>query len=145
MVARSQSAAPATDLARPTTDGARVLLLQDELRLGEVVASGLRRDGHEVVVAEDGEVGVFLASTEPFDLFVLDLPLDGEPALELLRQVRSACEDAPVIVLSARDDPGARRVFEAAGASAFMPRPLVIARLRARVNEQLEQFARREG
>src|SRR5688500_5624372 len=117
-------------------DRARVLLVEDELRLAQVVASGLRRDGHEVVVAEDGEVGVFLAATEPFDLFVLDLPLDGDRGLAILREVRRAREDAPVIVLSDRDDPGARRAFERAGASAFVARPLVIERLRASVNEQ---------
>jgi DNA-binding response OmpR family regulator len=118
-------------------DRARVLLVEDELRLAQVVASGLRRDGHEVVVAEDGEVGVFLAATEPFDLFVLDLPLDGDLGLAILREVRRAREDAPVIVLSDRDDPGARRAFELAGASAFVARPLVVERLRASVNEQL--------
>jgi DNA-binding response OmpR family regulator len=118
-------------------EGARVLLVEDELRLAQVVASGLRRDGHEVVVAEDGDVGLFLAETEAFDLFVLDLPLDGGLGLEMLRSVRRARGDAPVIVLSERDDPGARRAFEVAGASAFVARPLVVAKLRASVNEQL--------
>jgi DNA-binding response OmpR family regulator len=116
---------------------ARVLLIEAELRIGEFVSDGLGLDGHEVVVAEDGEVGVFLAATELFDLIVLDLALPGASGLEILGRIRSARPDAPVIVLSERDDPDARRAWRLAGASVFIAKPLVIATLRARVNEQL--------
>jgi DNA-binding response OmpR family regulator len=118
-------------------EGARVLLIEAELRIAEFVSDGLGLDGHEVVVAEDGEVGIFLATTEPFDLTLLDLALDGASGLEILERIKSARTDAPVIVLSERDDPDARRAWEVAGASAFIAKPLVIATIRARVNEQL--------
>jgi DNA-binding response OmpR family regulator len=118
-------------------EGARVLLIEDELRVADFVANGLGRDGHEVVVAEDGEVGVFLASTEPFDVFVLDLALQDASGLEILGRIQSAIDGAPVIVLSERDDPFARRACEIAGASAFVAKPLVVESLRAIVNEQL--------
>jgi DNA-binding response OmpR family regulator len=118
-------------------DDARVLLVETEVRIAEIVADGLRRDGHEVVVAEDGDVGLFLAATEPFDLFVLDLPLDGALGLEILQRIRSGRDDAPVVVVSELDDPVARRTFEDAGASVFVAKPLVVESLRASVNEQL--------
>lgn len=117
---------------------ARVLLIEDELRTAEFVSMGLQLDGHEVVVAEDGDVGVFLAATEPFDLFVLDLALPGASGLEILGRIRSSAgDDTPVIVLSEHDDRITRRAFQDAGASAFIAKPLVVESLRERVKEQL--------
>jgi DNA-binding response OmpR family regulator len=120
----------------PQAEGARVLLIEEELRIADVVSSGLGLDGYEVVVAEDSEVGVFLATTEPFDLVVLDLA-SGATGLESLERIKSAREDAPVIVLSERDDPDARSACQVAGAAAFIAKPLVVESLRARVKEQL--------
>jgi two-component system, OmpR family, response regulator MprA len=115
----------------------RVLLIEEEPRVADVVSRGLYVDGYEVVVAEDGEVGAFLATTEPFDLMVLDLALSGPSDLELVRRIRGASNAAPVIVLSARDDPEARQECERAGAAAFIAKPLVVEQLRASVKEQL--------
>jgi DNA-binding response OmpR family regulator len=116
---------------------ARVLVIEDELRVAQFVSRGLGMDGHEVVVAEDGEVGVFLATTEPFDLVVLDVADPSAHWLEILERIRSAHEEAPIIVLSEQDGPDARRVCEVAGASAFLAKPLVVESLRAKVKEQL--------
>jgi DNA-binding response OmpR family regulator len=120
----------------------RVLLIEDELRIAEFAAKGLEQDGHEVVIAEDGEVGVFLAATEPFDLFVFGLTLPSATGLEILERLQSFGEGAPVIVLSERDDPGARRACWVAGAAAFIAKPLVVEELRASVNAQLARRAR---
>jgi two-component system copper resistance phosphate regulon response regulator CusR len=123
-----------------TRDGAasaHILLLAADPRTAEFIEKGLGSDGHEVVVAEDAEVAAFLAATERYDLIVLDVSthIDGE--LALLQQNRDSPNAAPVIVVSERDDPDARRTWESAGASAFVPRPLDLPSLRARVNEQL--------
>jgi DNA-binding response OmpR family regulator len=121
----------------------RVLVIEDELRTAQFVSSGLELDGYEVVVAEDGEVAVFLAATEPFDLFVLDLPAPAASGLEVLGRILSSAGDgAPVIVLSDDDDPGTRHTCREAGASAFIAKPLVVDDLRARVREQLAQRGR---
>jgi DNA-binding response OmpR family regulator len=114
----------------------RILLIEEEPRVAEVVSSGLVGDGYEVVVAEDGEVGVFLATTEPFDLVVVDVALSEPSDLELVQTITSVTDDAGVIVLSARDDPEAREECERAGA-AFIAKPLVVEHLRASVKEQL--------
>jgi DNA-binding response OmpR family regulator len=118
-------------------EGARVLVIEDELRIAQFVSSGLGRDGYEVVVAEDGDVGVFLATTEPFDLVVLDVAEPSAPWLEILGRIRSAGDEAPIIVLSEHDGPDARRAWEVAGASAFLAKPLVVESLRAEAKEQL--------
>jgi DNA-binding response OmpR family regulator len=113
----------------------RVLLLEDEPLVAQFVVRGLELDGHEVVVAEDGEVGVFLAGTEPFDVFVLDLTSPESSALEVLRRLGEAGGGTPVVVLSELDDPDARAAYE--GAAACLAKPLVVDDLRAAVNAQL--------
>jgi two-component system, OmpR family, response regulator MprA len=115
----------------------RVLLIEEEPRVANVVSRGLVVDGYEVVVAEDGEVGVFLAETEPFDLIVLDLALAEAPGLEILERIRGGRADTPIVVLSDRDDPHARRAAHSAGASEFVAKPLVVEALRASVEQQL--------
>ncbi len=120
---------------------ARVLVVEDEPRIAHFLAKALRLDGHEVVVAEDGEVGLFLGMTEPFDLAVLDLTLPGRSGLEVLTALRGAHPQVPVLMLTGRDDPEARRACEQAGASDFLAKPLVVADLRERVRGLLEGAA----
>jgi len=128
---------------RGTSEGRRrrVLLIEDEPRIAEVVAEMLAGDGHEVVVAEDGDVGLFLATTEPFDLVILDPALPGASGFEIVRRVRQAHANVPVIVHSAHDDPSVRRACRLVGASAFVPKPLVVKTFRATVHAQLRSRA----
>jgi two-component system OmpR family response regulator len=80
--------------------------------------------------------------TEPFDLIVLDMALPGSSGIAILEQIRSARPETPVIVLSDGDDPDARPVYEVAGASVVIARPLVVETLRTSVNDEL---GRRRG
>jgi DNA-binding response OmpR family regulator len=121
----------------PGAEPSRVLLIEEELRVADFVSSGLVLDGYEVVVAEDGEVGVFLATTEPFDLVVVDLALTAASGLDIVQRIKTSGKDPPVIAVSERDDPDARRAVEFAGASAFIAKPLVVESLRASIKEQL--------
>ena len=104
----------------PVTGPARVLVVEDESRIAHFLSKGLRLDGHEVVVAEDGEVGLFLGLTEPFDLAVLDLTLPGRSGLEVLGALHRDRPGMPVLMLTGRDDPAVRRACEEAGAAAFL-------------------------
>jgi DNA-binding response OmpR family regulator len=111
----------------------RVLVVEDEPRIAHFLGKALRLDGHEVVVAEDGEVGLFLALSEPFDAAVLDLTLPGRSGLDVLRELHRDRPDLPVLMLTGRDDPAARRACKEAGAAGFLAKPLVVADLRAEV------------
>ena len=121
---------------------ARVLVVEDEPRIAHFLAKALRLDGHEVVVAEDGEVAVFLSLTEPFDAVVLDLTLPGRSGLEVLASVHAERPAVPVLMLTGRDDPAARRACLEAGAAGFLAKPLVVDELRAQVRSLLERRAR---
>ena len=115
----------------------RVLVVEDEPRIASFLAKALRLDGYDVVVAEDGEVGLFLALSEPFDAVVLDLTLPGRSGLSVLQELQQARADLPVVMLTGRDDPAARRACLEAGAAGFLGKPLVVADLREEVRALL--------
>ena len=117
------------DVTAPGGGPRRVLVVEDEPRIAHFVGKALRREGYEVVVAEDGEVGEFLALTEPFDLAVLDLGLPGRTGLEILATLHRDRPALPVLMLTGRDDPAARRACARAGAAGFLAKPLVVADL----------------
>ena len=108
----------------------RVLLVEDEPRIAAFVAKGLRRAGWDVVVAEDGAVGLFLVTTEPFEVVVLDLGLPDTDGLTVLRTIQDAPDGPPVVVLTGQDDPASRRASTAAGARALVTKPFALADLR---------------
>jgi ribosomal protein S6--L-glutamate ligase len=115
----------------------RILLVEDEARVAAVVAKALMSDGRGVVLAEDGEVGLFLATGEPFDLVILDLGLPDASGLDVLRELRSRRLTLPIIILTGQDDPASRRACLSAGASAFVTKPFSIMELRRAVGDTL--------
>lgn len=115
----------------------KVLLVEDEARIAQFVAKGLGASGLDVTVAEDGDVGAFLAATEPYDLVLLDLGLPGTPGLEILRLMRQDRPDTPVILLTAADEPLARRAGLAAGATVYLTKPFVFEELCTLVGDVL--------
>ena len=116
----------------------RILVIEDEARIANLVAQFLRRDGHDVVVAEDGEVGIFLASTERFDLVLLDLGLPGASGLDVLAELKDQQSELAVVVLTAHDGEDVRQRCLEAGAG-FLAKPLVLAELRGIVTARLAQ------
>ena len=81
----------------------RVLVVEDERKLAQVLASALQAEHYDVVVAPTGEDGFFRANAEVFDLVVLDLMLPGRSGLEILQTLRQRHIQTPVLILTARD------------------------------------------
>ena len=121
--------------------GRRLLLIEDEARIAAFLVKGLEGEGCEVVVAEDGEVGLYLATAESFDAVILDIGLPGMHGVEVLRGIRGVRPALPVVMLTARDEPDARAACVQAGASGFVTKPLVFADLR----EELASCFGRDG
>lgn len=115
----------------------QILLVEDEARIAQFVAKGLEAAGLDVTVAEDGDVGAFLAATELFALIVLDLGLPGTPGLDILRLLRHDRPHTPVILLTAADEPLARRVGLAEGATEYLTKPFVFEDLCSTVSRLL--------
>ncbi|MEM1333425.1 MAG: response regulator, partial [Actinomycetota bacterium] len=121
----------------------KVLVVDDEPTVREVVVGYLRRDGHEVAEAGDGNVALELLEAEPPDLVVLDMMLPGVNGLDILRRVRST-SNIPVIMLTARAEESDRVAGLELGADDYVVKPFSPRELAARVNGVLRRTSVRE-
>ncbi len=112
--------------------GSKVLVVDDEPTVREVVVSYLRRDGHDVAEAADGNTALELLESDPPDLLVLDMMLPGVNGLDILRRVR-ASGSMPVIMLTARADESDRVAGLELGADDYIVKPFSPRELAARV------------
>jgi len=111
----------------------RVLIVEDERRLAENVARSLRESaGYAVDLAFDGEEGLFMAESNPYDLLILDLMLPKMDGLSLLRRVRGSGSSVPVLVLTARDEKESVVALLNAGADDYVAKPFDLGELLAR-------------
>jgi ribosomal protein S6--L-glutamate ligase len=139
----SDPGAGPTPLFRDRFSGRKKLLLvADDPRIRDVMVRGLSPMGVDVTVAEDGHVGLFLASTEAFDAVIVDLDLPDTPGERLLRVLRSECPSTPVIVVAAGDEPGAREAAIGAGASEYLTKPFMFEDLCGRLEASFPKRSR---
>jgi DNA-binding response OmpR family regulator len=117
----------------PGLPAARVLVVEDEPKVARALREGLAAEGYEVAVAATGEDGFFRASSEPFDLLILDRMLPGREGLEVLRALRQKGLLCPVLVLTARDAVQDRVEGLDAGADDYVVKPFAFTELLARV------------
>lgn len=114
--------------------GERVLLIEDDSRLADMVGEYLGKAGFHVIHAESGARGLALHGREPLDVVILDLMLPDTDGLDICRQIR-ARSDTPILMLTARGDPMDRVVGLEMGADDYLPKPFepreLLARLRA--------------
>jgi two-component system copper resistance phosphate regulon response regulator CusR len=117
----------------------RLLLIEDERKVADVVARGLRAERFAVDVAYDGTTGWEMASGVDYDLIVLDLMLPGLNGTELLRRLRRKGGKAAVLVLTARDATGDKVENFEAGADDYLTKPFAFAELLVRVKALLRR------
>src|SRR5580693_5297351 len=86
----------------------RLLVIEDERKVADFVARGLRAERFAVDVAYDGDSGWDMASVCDYDLVILDLMLPGLGGAEILRRLRRAKKEAAVLILTARDSTAQR-------------------------------------
>src|SRR5664279_900822 len=120
------------------TDPLRVLVVDDEVALGEVVSGYLQREGFEVVTAHDGPSAVESARVMGPDLVVLDVMLPGFNGVEVCRQLRTFT-DAYIIMLTARDEEVDKRVGLSVGADDYLVKPFSPRELIARITAMLRR------
>ena len=117
----------------------RCLLIEDEKKVADFVARGLRAERFAVDVANDGNVGWDLASRFEYDLVILDLMLPGMTGTELLERIRKKSSSTPVLILTARDATRDKvRHFEA-GADDYLTKPFAFAELLVRAKALLRR------
>ena len=111
----------------------RILLVEDERKLAQVLASSLRAEQYDVVLAPTGEDGFFRAHAETFDLVLLDLMLPGRNGLEILQTLRKRQVQTPVLILTARDGVDDRVLGLDLGADDYLVKPFALPELLARI------------
>ncbi len=117
----------------------RILVAEDEERISSFVAKGLRANGFTPTVAADGKVALDLATTGEFDLLVLDIGLPVLDGFDVLRRLRQARNDMPVIILTARDAVTDTVAGLEGGADDYMAKPFRFEELLARVRLRLRE------
>ena len=111
----------------------RVLIVEDNAELSRQVKSTLAHEHFVVDVAGDGEEGLFLAETEPYDAVILDLGLPKLDGLSVLQQMRSSGNEVPVLILTSRDTWREKVTGLRAGADDYLAKPFEFEELLARL------------
>jgi len=111
----------------------RILVVEDEPRMAELLRQGLTEEGHAVVVAHEGRSGLSLAENEEFDLLLLDVMLPEADGFTIVRRVRARQIQTPILMLTARD--ATRDIVEGLnlGADDYLTKPFSFQELFARV------------
>ncbi|MEW6510197.1 MAG: response regulator transcription factor [Bacteroidota bacterium] len=116
-----------------------ILIVEDQRKVANALADGLRRDGFKVTLATDGEEGFFLLNSSRVDLLVLDLGLPKRDGIEILRTMRQRRINIPVMVLTARDSVEDRVLGLESGADDYLVKPFAFPELLARVHALLRR------
>ena len=111
----------------------RILLVEDDVKIASFVEKGMRSAGYAVDHAADGETGLHLALTEPYDAAIVDIMLPKLDGLSLIGQIREKKINTPVIVLSARDSVDDRVKGLQTGSDDYLTKPFSFSELLARV------------
>jgi DNA-binding response OmpR family regulator len=117
----------------------RLLLIEDERKVADFIARGLRAERFAVDIAYDGTSGWEMASTVDYDLIILDLMLPGLSGTELLKRFRRKGGNAAVLVLTARDATTDKVENFEAGADDYLTKPFAFAELKVRVRALLRR------
>jgi two-component system OmpR family response regulator len=119
----------------------RILLVEDDAHTAGFITKGLREDGHGVDHADNGRDGLFLATTETYDVVVLDRMLPQLDGMTLLRTLRGAGNHTPAMLLTALGDVEHRVEGLRAGADDYLVKPFAYAELSARLDSLVRRGA----
>jgi len=113
----------------------KILVIEDEKKIANLLQKGLREQGYTVDLSHDGNDGLERASAQPYEAIILDIMLPGRDGLSVLRKLRERKVTTPVLVLTARGEVNERVEGLNAGADDYLAKPFamdeLVARLRA--------------
>ncbi len=122
----------------------RILLVEDDTRSVAYLKRGLSEHGYVVESAADGEDGLYLAMSRPFDLIILDVMLPEQDGWSILTEIRRYEMDTPVVFLTARDSVPDRVKGLELGADDYLVKPFAFSELLARIRTVLRRGPARQ-
>jgi DNA-binding response OmpR family regulator len=120
----------------------RILVIEDDAKIASFITKGLAQSGFAVDHAADGEQGLFLATSEPYDAAVVDLMLPKRDGLSIITEMRKAGIETPVIILSARHSVEDRIRGLQTGSDDYLVKPFTFAELLARIQALIRRASR---
>ncbi len=117
----------------------RILIVEDEKRIADFIARGLKEEHYAVDIAYDGEQGLYLAEINPYDLMIFDIMLPKYEGVDMCRQLRSKKINTPILMLTARAAVKDKVAGLNAGADDYLTKPFSFEELLARVKVLLRR------
>ncbi|MDA8241522.1 MAG: response regulator transcription factor [Nitrospiraceae bacterium] len=117
----------------------RILIVEDEKSLADIIKKGLEEEGYAVDVAYDGENGLFMAENEPSDIIILDIMLPIVDGITILKSIRKAGIKTPVLMLTAKDAVMDKVSGLDSGADDYLIKPFHFEELLARMRALLRR------
>jgi len=119
-----------------------VLVVEDDAKIASFVVKGLQQEGFAVDHASDGDTGLSMAQTTDYDAAVVDVMLPGLDGLDLVKRLRAARTDVPVLFLSARSSVEDRVRGLRAGGDDYLTKPFAYAEFSARIQALIRRASR---
>ena len=123
----------------------RILIVEDEANIVDILAFNLKREGYEIMEAMDGATGLELALERDPDLILLDLMLPKMDGFEVCRRIREAGHTTPVIMLTAREEETDKVLGLELGADDYITKPFSMRELLARVKANIRRTSMATG
>jgi len=120
----------------------KLLIVEDEPKTGDYLRQGLMEAGFVVDLARDGEDGLHMALTQPYDLAILDVMLPRMNGWQIVHGIRQAGKEMPVLFLTAKDDVEDRVKGLELGADDYLVKPFAFSEMLARVRTLLRRGAK---
>jgi heavy metal response regulator len=117
----------------------RILVIEDEKKIASFIQRGLKEENFAVDLAFDGEQGLFLAETNPYNLIVLDIMLPERDGISICRELRRKAVRTPILMLTARDAVADKVSGLDSGADDYMTKPFSFDEFLARVRSLLRR------
>ena len=122
----------------------RILVIEDDLKVANFIATGLGQEGYAVDVLHEGTDAGAQALAYDYDAVVLDLMLPGRSGFQVLRDIRARKATLPILILTAKDSLEERVAGLDSGADDYMVKPFALAELAARLRAVLRRGSARE-
>ncbi len=118
----------------------KILIIEDEPNIRELVLYNLTQSGYEAVSAEDGPLGLAMVRSEKPDLILLDIMLPGKNGYDICKELRADGNKTPIIMLTAKNEEIDKVLGLEFGADDYMSKPFGIRELLARIKAVLRRY-----